>query len=224
MDLEYKTFPFQLKGGVTEEGKFTGYASTFGNVDEGGDIIAPGAFKDSIKEKGPQGSNEIKILLCHDWHAVIGSPTVLKEDKKGLYTEGSLALDMIRDTSTPGVPNAWEAYTLMRRDDLKGLSVGFRTKRVEYNEDEDTRHEWWRKILEVDLFEYSPVAFPMNRQAGVTGVKEAKDARTMETALCDAGLSRSEARFIATRHAYQCDAGGSAELRELHEFLKSYRL
>ena len=32
-----------------DEGVFTGYASVFGNVDSYGDIVEPGAFKDTLE-------------------------------------------------------------------------------------------------------------------------------------------------------------------------------
>ena len=35
---------------ATRTGELTGYGSTFGNVDLGGDIVAPGAFTKSISE------------------------------------------------------------------------------------------------------------------------------------------------------------------------------
>lgn len=38
---------------VSADGSFTGYASLFGRVDLGGDLVLPGAFRDSLRAKGP---------------------------------------------------------------------------------------------------------------------------------------------------------------------------
>ena len=48
--MERKTFEFEIKE-LSEEGQFTGYLSTFGNVDAGDDMIEPGAFKKTLREK-----------------------------------------------------------------------------------------------------------------------------------------------------------------------------
>ena len=36
---------------VSESGMFEGYASIFGNEDQGGDIVAPGAFARSLAQR-----------------------------------------------------------------------------------------------------------------------------------------------------------------------------
>jgi len=51
--LEYKTFALKVDG-VTDDpevAEIKGYASTFGNEDQGGDIVDKGAFKKTIREK-----------------------------------------------------------------------------------------------------------------------------------------------------------------------------
>ena len=41
---EYKTVQFELEKYDEEQGIVSGYASVFGNVDDGGDVVEPGAF------------------------------------------------------------------------------------------------------------------------------------------------------------------------------------
>ena len=48
--MEKKTFELEIKE-LTEEGKFSGYLSTFGNVDAGMDVVEPGAFKKTLRDK-----------------------------------------------------------------------------------------------------------------------------------------------------------------------------
>lgn len=68
----------------------TGYASKFGNVDLHGDMIMPGAFKKTLKERGVDGKNEIWFLHNHDSSKILGKPSVLKEDSNGLYFEAKI--------------------------------------------------------------------------------------------------------------------------------------
>ena len=78
---EYKTVQFELEKYDEEQGIVSGYASVFGNVDDGGDVVEPGAFAETIAE----GVGRVKILALHnDCWLPVGRPLVLKEDTKGL--------------------------------------------------------------------------------------------------------------------------------------------
>jgi phage head maturation protease len=48
---------------VDLDGTFEGYASLFDTEDMGHDVIAPGAFRDSLAKRGAAG---IKMLFQHD--------------------------------------------------------------------------------------------------------------------------------------------------------------
>ena len=41
---------------LQDTGQFEGYASTFGNVDQGGDLIEPGAFRESVAKARAEGA------------------------------------------------------------------------------------------------------------------------------------------------------------------------
>jgi len=58
--MQFKTFPLEIKD-VDTQGTIRGYASTFGNVDLGLDIVDKGAFKKSLKEN----SGVFPILADH---------------------------------------------------------------------------------------------------------------------------------------------------------------
>jgi len=153
--MKLKYFPLEIKD-VTEKGEFTGYASTFGNTDLGGDVIAPGAFTKTISEK-----TDHPVLWGHNPREVIGVNQGYSEDSKGLKVHGQLIMDVQR---------AREAYALMKAKAVRGLSIGFDTIVQEYNKETDVR-----TLKEVKLWEYSLTPFPMNPQAGVTSVKTADD-------------------------------------------------
>ena len=52
---ELKFTPLDLKA-VAADGAFEGYASLFDKEDLGHDVVAPGAFRDSLAERGPPAS------------------------------------------------------------------------------------------------------------------------------------------------------------------------
>jgi len=148
---------------VSDAGEFTGYASTFGNVDLGGDIVAPGAFKKSIKET----KGKVPILDHHNPRLQIGWNMDALEDNRGLLVKGKLNLE---------VQGGREKHALMKQafeiGAMMGLSIGYRT----IIDESDRKDPRVRILKEVQLLEYSVVTFPMNPQASVTGVKsESKD-------------------------------------------------
>lgn len=165
-------------GNGSDEYIFEGYGSVFGNIDSYGDIVEKGAFDKSLQEHGMPS-----LLLHHDARQVVGVYTDAYSDEHGLKVTGKL---------TKGVRAAEEAHLLMKDGALRGLSIGFIPKVVEY----DKAHEVHR-IKEVELMEVSIVTFPANREAEITGVKHTpKTERELEFILRDAGYSRKQAKAI----------------------------
>lgn len=177
---------FALKS-VDAAGAFEGYASVFDREDQGRDMIAPGAFLRSLKERGPE---EIKFLWQHDPTEPIGVLEAVREDKRGLYVKGRLLLDVQR---------AREAHALMRAGALDGLSIGFRA--VKSAVDDVTG---LRRLEDVDLWEISLVTFPMQELARISAFKRKPitTVRAFETFLRDAGgFSRRNAKAVA-KHGF----------------------
>lgn len=129
---------------IDAEGRFAGYASVFGRLDEGGDIVMPGAFRKSLRLRG---KHRVKMLFQHDPKEVVGTWDKIVEDGFGLFVEGRLV---------PEVPRAEALRRLIARGAVDGLSIGFRT--VKATRDGPRDH---RKLWEVDLWEISIVTFPM---------------------------------------------------------------
>jgi HK97 family phage prohead protease len=205
--IDYKT---EFKGGHLEDeenedyGKFEGYGSIFGNKDLGNDVIEQGAFLKSLKNKKP---NQVKLLYQHKTDMPIGVFDEIREDEKGLFVKGRLALK-----TQAGA----EAYELMKMGALDGLSIGFRVnpKEVEYDKRANKRI-----IKEVELMEVSLVTFPMNPKARVQSVK-AQDItiREWESGLREAfNLSRSEAKVAAGAVHKSFDQREAASRTELLE-------
>lgn len=158
--IEYKTFSFELKGvsDDQEEGHIEGYASTFGNIDLGLDIVDKGAFKKTLKEN----KGRVPILADHSAWDQIGWGEEGQEDNTGLFVKGSLML---------AVQKAKERYALAKKAlELKapmGISIGYTTIKAE----PDDANPRIRHLQELKLWEYSLVTFPMNTQAMVTAAK-----------------------------------------------------
>src|SRR5262245_46936622 len=103
----FKQTKFEIKA-LDESGVFEGYASTFGNEDLGGDVIAAGAFKKTIVEK-----KDVPILWGHSIRDIIGVNQHFAEDEKGLQVRGQLEIK--------ATERAKSAYELMKMGAVKGL-------------------------------------------------------------------------------------------------------
>lgn len=171
--LKHLPIEFDAKA-VKEDGSFEGYASTFGNVDSGYDVVMPGAFTKSLLERP---APRIKMLWQHDRTQPIGVWTDATEDSKGLFVKGTLLRD---------IRCGAEAYTLMKAGVIDSMSIGYKTMEADFLQ------SGVRQLKEVGLFEVSLVTFAMNDQATVTTVKEF-NPREWERGLRDAGLSRGDA-------------------------------
>lgn len=169
---------------VETDGTFAGYASLFGKVDLGKDVVERGAFANSLKVRGAGG---IRMLFQHDPNEPIGTWTEIREDARGLFVRGRLATNVGR---------AREVLSLMRGGALDGLSIGFRAVKARRDQASGVR-----RILEADLWEISIVTFPMLPGARIEMVKgqarKLPTVREFETWLTrDAGLSRGDARTV----------------------------
>jgi len=159
--METKIFRMAIKE-IDEEGKFQGYLSVFNNVDRGGDLVEPGAFKKTLSE-----NKAFPLLWAHsaqDPSNIIGTFHG-KEDKRGLLIDGEFFLDQ---------PGGQEAHAVVKKLYAKGvkvgLSIGYQAK--QWVMDEDENKGTIRRLSEVELFEGSMTLFPMNEQALVQAVKE----------------------------------------------------
>lgn len=169
-----------------------GYAAVFntkttietfiGSFDE---EIAPGAFRTSI------ASGDVRALWSHNTDIVIGSTKngslKLSEDNVGLQFELKL----------PNTTDGRDAYELIKEQYVTGVSFGFRVKKEEWTKGKGDESDS-RRILDVELLEISPVAFPAYEASTVA-------ARSSEEAL----------KEIQTKWAFE--QKGLQELRDAFE-------
>ena len=150
-ERKWMDVPFEFKQSKADDKFFTfsGYASTFGNRDLGGDIVVKGAFKKSLQRRMP------KLINSHFTRQILGIFTKAFEDDIGLFVEGkmpkdhSLAKDKIIEVEIGAIDS---------------MSIGYNIKESEIV-GEDTL------LKELDLWEASLVTFPMNEQARIIAMK-----------------------------------------------------
>ncbi len=213
----------EIKFGNADAMEFTGYGAVFGNVDSYGDVIAPGAFAETLHQSQKSGrwpamlSQHGAMGLTAEDMTPVGVWSALSEDGNGLLAEGVLA----------PTPRGQELHTLMKmkpRPAIDGLSIGYIAKKWTPR----TKPDEPRRVLHaVDLIEISPVTFPANGKARVSAVKSMLDNErdTERWLMQDAGLSRREARIVINSgfkslFATQDAGDQSGELAELMQSLQ----
>jgi uncharacterized protein len=130
---------------LREAGIFEGYAAIFNTPDIAGDIILPGAFRQSLQNRD---ATSIRLFFDHDWNRCLGQVLEVAEDDHGLRVRGRL------DLNNHG---AKIIHRKMLQYRSLGLSVGFKTVRAA-----QVQGRRLRKLHEIYLFEISLTFFPMH--------------------------------------------------------------
>ena len=193
---EHISFGLELK--ALNEREFEGHGSVFGNVDLGGDVVQPGAFRKSLAKHRSEGKLP-QMFWMHNPEMVPGVWTEMSEDKRGLRVKGELV----------STPLGNEMHTLLSKKAVRGLSIGYRPVDAEFDKD------GVRQLKEVDLWEVSLVSLAMNPLASIDAVKSRLSAqgeyvptiREFERLLQDVGCSKKTACTLASR-VFGNDPGG----------------
>ena len=151
--MQVKSGPVEFK--IDQDRRtFEGYAAVFGNIDEGGDRIKQGAFKKTLSERFPKKMIKTLWLHCDP----LGMPLEFKEDDHGLFFRSSVSQTTLGNDS----------LELMRDGVVNQMSFGYDIIKAETTvEDKEEILE----LIELKLFEISPVLWPMNEQTAITAVK-----------------------------------------------------
>lgn len=153
----------QLKAAAEEDdadgpGYIEGYASVFGNVDLGGDIVLKGAFNKTLKDRLKKGM--IKLYDSHrvfeGTEAVIGVVEEAKEDDYGLWFKARLS----------AVKRAQNIRTKVKEKILNAVSFGYDVIKDQWDDEKKVR-----TLKELRLHEISIVPWGMNPEAHITGAK-----------------------------------------------------
>jgi HK97 family phage prohead protease len=175
--------------------QFEGYASLFGVADGGGDVVARGAFAQSLKR---DGFARVRMLYQHFAHEPIGVWEELREDKRGLYVKGRILTSIERGR---------EVLALLNEGALNGLSIGFRTRRARRDAGSGLR-----TLLDIELWEVSVVTFPLLQGSQITAIGTKKDelANTLKKASTAFRTSTLSSPASVTRKARGAREGNPA--------------
>lgn len=143
------------------------------------DIVEPGAFKKTIAERGPSGSNRIRVLWQHSAKEVIGRPLTLEEHSRDLLPEairtkylGASGGLFARTKIVKEVQRGREAFALLQENALGEWSIGFNDMTNEGNGEVENRDgKSVRHLREIRLWEYSPVTWGANEATTTVSVK-----------------------------------------------------
>lgn len=192
MKRKVRNFTFDVKE-VDEEGHFSGYASVYNVIDAYREVVAPGAFANTLRKWASRGRLP-PALWQHRSAEPVGPFTKMVEDERGLYTEGQLLVKEIQ--------RAREARALMQTKTVDGMSIGFNSIVEEYDKSTNLV-----TLKEIDLWEVSIVTFPANSESLITEVRSmfangAPSLKEVEEILRDAGFSRTQAKALVG-HGYE---------------------
>jgi uncharacterized protein len=213
--MKIKTLDFAMEyKALGDTGEFSGYASVFGNVDHGGDVVERGAFKEFDLTK----DGMVRMLNQHNVRDPIGKANV-NEDATGLHFDGKLLLD---------VPSARTMYSLVKSGIVDGMSFAYDI----LPGGATVSKAGVRMLTALKLMEISPVTFGMNELARIQDVKAAnyiKTIREFEEFLRDeGGFSAQAAKAIAAVGFKPTDDARDEpeadEVKDLSEVLAGFTL
>jgi HK97 family phage prohead protease len=188
LTVEAVTDVDQLKGIVT------GYFSVFGNKDADGDIIAPKAYRKTLKENGPESEHpRILHLFQHDPYKVLAKPSELSEDKKGLRFVSQISQTALGK----------DVLQLYMDKVLTEHSIGYQIIKSERDEKQQAN-----VLTELKLWEGSTVSWGANMEAVVESVKDGMpDKKTVDWL-----LAKLDALETAIKGTYTDDTARQLEI------------
>ena len=154
VNMELKSIPAEFKAASKRE--IEGHAAVFGNRDSYGDVIKAGAFARTLaNDRG-----RVKVLYQHEPSNAIGKPIEMLEDDRGLRVKAKIA-----DTTL-----GRDVMALIESGVVDELSIGYDAVVEEYDSQAGVRN-----LLEIKLWEFSPVTWAANDLAKIISVKHASD-------------------------------------------------
>lgn len=148
---------------ASAEGRFTGYASVFGNKDSYGDVVTKGAFVESLQTYGENGAG----IPCYWSHQMsdpmmnIGQTVKAVEDDHGLLVEVQLDMDN---------PNAKYTHKLIKEGRVNQMSFAFDVEDFAIAESEE--HGPYLELRKMKIHEVSVVQVGANQATELLDVKD----------------------------------------------------
>jgi HK97 family phage prohead protease len=168
---ERRELSLEIRAVNIEERVIEGYASVFNVIDSYETVFDPGCFTRTLANPVDGG---VTVYIGHESNKLpIGLPSEMRVDQYGLYTRTTVAPDPEGDILLARA--AW----LRENGRPLGISIGFarNADRADVVEGRNIR-----RIMDVDLWEYSYVGIPSNPRARVTQVRSEDGAELVEGA------------------------------------------
>lgn len=154
--MEYKAVTTPIKDLDEVKGFVAGYFSTTEVKDSDQEIITNGAFERTVRDRGPEGSKQIKTLYQHNPAWLLATPEVLREDQIGLYYENTISRTSIGE----------DVIKLIMDEVITEHSIGFMVMDADFDEERDAL-----LLTEIKLYEGSYVTWGAN---SLTPIVQAK--------------------------------------------------
>lgn len=156
--MEHLFKNFETKA-AEDNGTISGYFSTYDRIpDSYGDVIAPGAFTETIKAREESG-HPFPLCWNHDLDQIIGKVDSIEDTEKGPLMTASFF-----DT-----PLAQEKREIVKSGVVYQFSFAYDVKDAAQVTLEDGTKA--NELRQIDLFEVSIVPIPANPRAEVTSIK-----------------------------------------------------
>ena len=158
--MKFKTINFK----ADDNGKISGYFSTYDEEpDSYGDIVAPGAFTETIKAREATG-HPFPLCFNHNMDAVIGTVDSIEDTEKGPLITASFL----------NTEKAQEVREMVKSGAIYQFSFAYDVKGWEEPTEEQKAKGITNVLTKVDLYEVSVVVVPANQNAVVTDIKSGK--------------------------------------------------
>jgi len=162
-------------------GEIEGYFSVFGNVDQGDDVVLPGAYKNTLRywAKQAQAGQPLPLIADHELSTdgVIGSVTNAREDGHGGWFRAGFSSD----------PKAQSIRTKMIEGHLRGMSFTYDAVKHYMG---TVGGKSVRFLQELKLFEVTVTPFPMNTLALASAKADQGNITTPDAADLNAAARR----------------------------------
>lgn len=159
MKHKYKEFALIKSEGEKDAGTISGYFSTYDRIpDSYGDIVAPGAFSETVKKREESG-HPFPLCWNHDLDQIIGKVDKIEDTEKGPLMTASFF----------NTPLAQEKRALVQEGVVYQFSFAYDILEAGPTEIEEGVKAY--ELKKLDLFEVSIVPIPANPRAEVTEIK-----------------------------------------------------
>lgn len=188
--IQYKSFVNQPLDIDTTGKRVKVAISKMGNEDHDKDIILPGAFNKTLKERGPQGSKQI-------WHLADHQPSL--KSAFGKFVEMGIEGDYLYGVSVYKSTPLWDqAWPMYEAGDITEHSIGFSIPKNGAKSEKGIRY-----ISEIKLYEGSSVLWGANSDTPTLSVmkglkfEEKRDLITKELDYLAKNISRIDEENIS---------------------------